>query len=112
MKWSLKFFRGKMSRGGTVFPVALTAAHIVISWPRSADVSAPVCFIPFGATMLLGFWTVVTPVSSTFHMSDGESECRSMTEASFSKNNLTLALLNAVALDKLVGSGFLMDSRG
>ena len=68
----------------------LTATTTVTSTPRSPDVTAPTCFAPLVATTLLGFWTVVTPVSSMFQISHASKWCRSRTSVSFLKKALTL----------------------
>lgn len=54
-----------MKNGGTVFPVAFTAHAIVTRVPRLLDVTHSTCFYPLQLMIRLGFWTVVTPASST-----------------------------------------------
>lgn len=53
------FLRGNANIGG---------GGTVTLVPRSPEVSAPTFRLPFAATILLGFNTVGTPVSSTFHI--------------------------------------------
>ncbi|KAJ8385761.1 hypothetical protein AAFF_G00182790, partial [Aldrovandia affinis] len=111
-KWSRKLTRGNMKYGGILFPVADTAQASVTSVPLSAEVSDPTCLNPRLATTLSGLWTVVTPVSSTFHMSPGPNRCLSSTFAKLSKKALTFSRLKLLALARLVASGFLIDSIG
>ena len=47
------------------FPLAVTATAMVTEQPISAEVTVSTCFMPFFATILVGFWTVVTSVYST-----------------------------------------------
>lgn len=47
MKCGLNFLLGKMKKGGMEFPKALTAQAVVIRVPRSPDVTAPTCLMPF-----------------------------------------------------------------
>ena len=57
----------KINIGGTEFPVTFTAQHNVIKVPRSAEVTFPTCLTPRPAITFPGWWTVVTPVSSTLY---------------------------------------------
>ena len=68
---SLKCTRGKINMGGSELLIAFTAAIIVTKVPLSADVALPICFTPFGATILDCPWTVVKPVSSRFQILSG-----------------------------------------
>lgn len=60
MRWSVVnkmvfiILPGKTKKGGILFPVADTASAGVANVPRSADVEAPVCFIPLLAIILCG----------------------------------------------------------
>jgi hypothetical protein len=90
-------------------PLAVIAAHTVISVPLSAEVAEPSCFIPFVATTLGGFINVVAPVSSLFQMSFAANSYLSITFVNFAKKRATLAWLKAVALPNLVASGIRID---
>lgn len=109
---SLYLRRGKTNIGGIVFPTAFTANSTVTKVPRSADTMAPTCLTPFAATIFFGFNTVVTPVSSKFHILDGSKLCLDMTSPSLLKNALTLYRLKDDAPPALVASGDLMDKDG
>ncbi|CAF4890474.1 unnamed protein product [Pieris macdunnoughi] len=70
---------------------------------------ASTCLTPFAATIFFGFNTVVTPVSSKFHILDGSKLCFNMTSPSLLKNVFTLCRLKDDARGALVASGDLMD---
>ena len=105
IQWSLKWIRGNTNIGRTNVPTAPIAPQSVTVWPLSAEVMAPTCFVPFGATMVLGFCTVDMPLSSTFQMSFAWKLYSSNTSDSFVKNNFVCSLLKADALARLVHSG-------
>ena len=101
-------FLGKINIGGQNIPEALMAQRTVTVVPLSPLVILPTSLAPFVAMILAGFWTVVTPVSSIFHIcpgvtADGGSESRSSLYKW--KNCFTFGSLNPIALDKLVPSG-------
>jgi len=54
-----------MKNGRMEFPLAVTATDMLTEEPISVEVTAPTCFTPFIATILVGFWPVVTVVYST-----------------------------------------------
>ena len=111
-KCSLKYFLGKMKRGGTLLPEAMTANTRVTRLPLSPDVRAPTCFDPFSAITFTVRWTVVTPISSIFQMSLQLKFYFSYTVDKLSKNPDTLCLLNDVILPKFVFSGVLIARDG
>jgi hypothetical protein len=76
--------------GGNAVPTAFTIPTNVTNSPHSADAAKLTCFFPLAETILTGFKTVVTPVSSTLNIRSG------------SKNSETHRLLKPVALAKLV----------
>jgi len=51
------------------FPLAVKATVMVTEELISAEVTAPTYFISFFATILVGFWTVVTAVYSKLQIS-------------------------------------------
>lgn len=63
-KWCWNLTRGKINIVGMALPVVFIAKHIITKTSRSANVIAPICFLPLVATILDGAWTVVMPVSS------------------------------------------------
>lgn len=95
MKNSLYFLQGKMKKGGMEFPNACTAHATETKAPLSADVMDPTCFTPWCATTLSGVWTVVTPVSSIFHMSLPSKLYLSLTSPSFLKKCLLICTVKA-----------------
>lgn len=99
-----------MNKGGIEFPIAFIATVTVTRVPRSPEVKAPTCLIPFLVTILLGFCTVVTPVSSTLYISLATKWSLSKTFCKLSKNTLTYAALKLVALERLVGWAHLIDN--
>jgi len=50
----LKWTRGNTRNVGMLLPVALMVQHAVTSCPRSWEVTAPTCFVPFCAMTFVG----------------------------------------------------------
>lgn len=75
MKVGRYFSRGKINIVGINLPEAHIALHIVMRFPLSWEVSPLTCFMPFVATILRSFATVVIPVSSRFQMFAGSIPC-------------------------------------
>ena len=82
----------------------------IITVPRSADVIAPICFVPRLPIILSGLSTVVTLVLSIFKCPKAESYAYLKTKFKFWKKELTLFLLKLLALAKLVLSGVRSDN--
>ena len=55
IKGYLYLTRGKINIGCKTVPFALMVLITVTSSPRSADETAPICFMPFSETTFLGF---------------------------------------------------------
>ena len=101
--WSLKW--GNINSGSIVFPWALTAIAKVTRMALSAEVIALTCFVPLFAKILLGFWTVVTPVSSIFQMDTDSKLYLPTIFPRLSKKALALVGLKLVARARLVAWG-------
>lgn len=65
-KWSWYRTRGNINNGGIVFHKAFAANVTMTNVLRLAEVRAPTCLILRLTTTLSGFWTVLTPVSSSY----------------------------------------------
>lgn len=97
INYSFKSFLEKISISRTKVLGAQVAAEKVTTLIHSAKVTDPSCFVPFIALALLGFWTVVSPISLQFYISAAWKLQQSVTEPNSVMNCVTLVGLKLAA---------------
>ena len=93
-------FPGKDQPWSHTIPDTLTTAHIMTSCPRSVDITAPDCFVPFEVTCFGKYKSDAKKVVSVHHF------------GKFVKEDSYIVAIKTVCRDILVDSGFTSERLG